>query len=430
MIDLNELPTPARVRHGPDATELLRDPALIRARCAAVSDAVSRGRSAHFKVDRSRLADLAARVEQVARAAWPDLNVPAVGFWQALSAGQVDRASELGAALAGLNPVEQARSRIDLTVVGALLGAGAGSRWRYSEAETEAGNGQALGGSEGLAVATYRAFRRGAFSAVPGEPMRVDASALRSLDATTLAALLQAGPANPMAGLEGRAALLQRLGEALQRRATQHGTSARPAAVFDTLTDAGARREATATAVFATLLDTFAAIWRTGSVLHGVALGDVWPHRWAGGEDPMAGRHGTTAGWVPFHLPTQWLAYSLVEPFAHAGVAVTGLDALTALPEARHGGLLIDGGVIVPRDAQALARTWAVSDEFVIEWRALTVTLIDELAPLVRLQLGRDAQELPLAAVLACTRATGHQLARELRDGRSPITIDSDGTVF
>jgi hypothetical protein len=183
--------------------------------------------------------------------------------------------------------------------------------------------------------------------------------------------------------------------------------------------------------VLRALLDTFSSIWLTGSVLHGVPLGDVWPHRWAGGEDPMAGRHGTTAGWVPFHKLSQWLAYSLLEPFEWAGIDVSGLDALTGLPEYRNGGLLIDGGVIVPRDAAALSRRWKVSDEFIIEWRALTVTLIDELAPLVRTRLARSAEQMPLACVLeGGTWAAGRAFANELRDGRPPLAIDSDGTVF
>jgi hypothetical protein len=145
----------------------------------------------------------------------------------------------------------------------------------------------------------------------------------------------------------------------------------------------------------------------------------------------MAGRHGTTAGWVPFHKLSQWLAYSLLEPFEWAGVAVTALDALTGLPEYRNGGLLIDGGVIVPRDAASLARTWKVGDEFIVEWRALTVTLVDELAPLVRARLSRSAAEMPLACVLeGGTWAAGRLLAKELRDGAPPLKITSDGTVF
>jgi len=329
--------------------------------------------------------------------------------------------------MAGMNAADQARARIDLSVVSVLLDAGAGPHWKYAEAES----GQGFNRSEGLGVASFRAFLRGAFSAMPGAPLRADARALRRLDATALAAVFQAGPQNPLVGLEGRAALLQRLGDALQTHSAKHGSVARPAALFDTLTDGGTLREISAAAVLRALLDSFSSIWLTGSVLHGVPLGDVWPHRWAGGEDPMAGRHGTTAGWVPFHKLSQWLAYSLLEPFEWAGVTVNGLDALTGLPEYRNGGLLIDGGVIVPRDAGALARTWKVSDEFIIEWRALTVTLIDELAPLVRARLNRTAQEMPLACVLeGGTWAAGRAIARELRDGSPPITIESDGTVF
>ena len=110
---------------------------------------------------------------------------------------------------------------------------------------------------------------------------------------------------------------------------------------------------------------------------------------------------------------------------------VTALDSLTGLPEYRNGGLLIDGGVIKPRSAASLTRTWQVSDEFIIEWRALTVSLLDELAPLVRARLGRTAAQMPLACVLeGGTWATGRLLAQELRGGSPPLTISSDGTVF
>ena len=172
------------------------------------------------------------------------------------------------------------------------------------------------------------------------------------------------------------------------------------------------------------LLEAFSSIWLTGSVLHGVSLGDVWPHPFAGGQS-------TTAGWVPFHKLSQWLAYSLLEPFEWAGVAVDGLDALTALPEYRNGGLLLDGGVIVPRDARLLQRIWKPADTLVVEWRALTVSLIDELAPLVRERLGKDAEQMPLARLLeGGTWAAGREIAKELRDGNPPFAIDSDGTVF
>ena len=70
-----------------------------------------------------------------------------------------------------------------------------------------------------------------------------------------------------------------------------------------------------------------------------------------------------------------------------------------------------------------------MGDELVVEWRALTVTLLDELAPLVRAHLG--APSLPLACILeGGTWATGRMLAAERRGGAPPLAIDSDGTVF
>ena len=131
---------------------------------------------------------------------------------------------------------------------------------------------------------------------------------------------------------------------------------------------------------------------------------------------------------MPFHKLSQWLTYSLLEPFEWAGVTVTGLDALTGLPEYRNGGLLLDTGVLRLRDSELAAQTWSVADELVVEWRALTVALLDELAPLVCAGLGVD---LPLACVLeGGTWAAGRTLAQQLRAGSPPLSISSDGTVF
>jgi hypothetical protein len=105
------------------------------------------------------------------------------------------------------------------------------------------------------------------------------------------------------------------------------------------------------------------------------------------------------------------------------------MDALTALPEYRNGGLLIDTGVLALRDPAASARSWPVDSDLVVEWRAATVTLVDEVAAQVRKLLAAPA--LPLAGVLeGGTWAAGRRLAAERRDGAPPLTVDSDGTVF
>ncbi len=405
-------------RHAPDALTVLRDPATIRERSAAVTRAVDEGRSAYFMLDRNRLDDVAARVEGITRATYPDLRIPYHSRWRHFEAGGVDRKRELDVLLEGRSAAEQAHARIDLTAVSVLLDAGAGARWHYADAAS----GQRYSRSEGLGVASFNAFVRGDFSAERDDPLRVDAAALRRLDTAALKQIFQVSAANPIVGLDGRAALLNRLGDAL--RSDMPGGDARPGLLYDRLTQRGERTQVAAADVLRAVLDILSPIWLTGSVLHGVPLGDVWPH-------PFAGGHGTTAGWVPFHKLSQWLVYSLLEPFEWAGVRVEGLDALTALPEYRNGGLLLDAGVIVPRDARHVARIWKPADTIVVEWRALTVSLIDELAPRVRERLGLSAEQMPLARVLeGGTWQAGRQLAKELREGNPPLAIDSDGTVF
>jgi hypothetical protein len=418
--------------HGRDAISVLRDAATIRRRCGAITQAVSEGRSSNFKLDRNRLDEVAARVERVTRTTYPDLRIPFHSRWRHFESGGIDRKVEMDEAMAGRTMEDQARARIDLTVVSVLLDAGAGPNWRYLEADS----GQTFTRSEGLGVASWHAFQQGLFSDTAGDRLRADAAALQRLDVSALRSSFQVSSDNPLVGLEGRVALLNRLGAAL---AADQGMEGRPGALFDHLTrqitGASATQEAghhvTAAQVLRAVLDGFSSIWLTGSMLQGVPLGDVWPHRWAGGESKSHGGHGTTDDWVPFHKLSQWLSYSLLEPLMWAGVKVSGLDALTGLPEYRNGGLLIDGGVIVARDPRLLEKRWKVSDEFIIEWRALTVSLIDELAPLVRARLGKAAEDMPLACILeGGTWAAGREIARELRNGSPPLSIDSDGTVF
>jgi hypothetical protein len=70
--------------------------------------------------------------------------------------------------------------------------------------------------------------------------------------------------------------------------------------------------------------------------------------------------------------------------------------------------------------------------EPVVEWRALTVTLLDHLAILVRERLGKTADEFPLVKVLeGGSWAAGREIAFEHRtDGSPPLSIVSDGTLF
>lgn len=403
---------------------LLRSTSTIRERCNHILESVENNQSAHFTVNTGKLDQAAQQVEQVTRQNYPDLRIPYHSRWRHFESGGVDRKALLDTAMAGRTRADQAKARIDLTLVSVLLDAGAGPQWRYCET-TEIKGKHTYARSEGLGVASFNGFMQGCFSSDPDDFLRVDADALLQVSETTLAAIFQVTDHNPLVGLAGRAQLMRRLGQTLQANPDVFGDDGRPGALYDRLTGNGSETSLAAPRVLQALLDHLSPIWLTGNELQGRPLGDCWPH-------PLAGGEGVTAGWVPFHKLSQWLTYSLLEPFEWSGIALTDIDGLTGLPEYRNGGLLLDTGVIVPRHADFTLRQYTAADEAIIEWRALTVALIDRLAPLVRKRLGKAEQEMPLACILeGGTWAAGRQIAKSLREGGPPpLNIESDGTVF
>jgi hypothetical protein len=397
----------------------LRSPQAIRERCALILAAAERGELDNFEVDRTRLETTADYVVETIRRRYPELDIPFHARWRHFTAGGLDRWAELAESLAGSSVEEIARIRFDLAVTSVLLDAGAGPAWRYREAQS----GEIFERSEGLAVASFRLFQAGAFSSDPGQPFRADAVALRALTDRSLADGFQVTDDNPLIGLSGRAALLRRLGEALAAAPEIFGADPRVGGLFDSLSARAIGGKLAAATVLEAVLRGFGPIWPGRITLAGTALGDVWRH-------PAAGTDDLTDGLVPFHKLSQWLVYTLVEPLVAAGLQVTGLDDLTGLAEYRNGGLLIDCGVVVPKHPAVTAEGHGPGDPVIVEWRALTVALLDPLADLVRRRL--DRVTMPLVKILeGGTWAAGRRIAAERRPSAAPpITLVSDGTVF
>ncbi|MEJ7686531.1 MAG: URC4/urg3 family protein [Variovorax sp.] len=426
------------------AATLLRSTDAVRERAAGLLARARRGESQWFTIGDDEAFEATARtVADVTRERYADGNIPYHSRWRHFEAGGVDRRRELDDLLGDVTASQRARAYIDLVLVSVLLDAGAGPDWHY----VEGASGQRFTRSEGLGVASFHAFTAGLFSSDPDHPLQADAAGLRGLVTDRLGDALQVSEVNPLVGLAGRAMLLRRLGEAMSEQPEIFGGEGRPGRLFDALVSAFGpaappTAETTAHEILGLLLVSLSRIWPAANSIGSIAadgsdspgaigtsdaalaLGDCWRHSAVQGP-------GLTNGWMPFHKLSQWLAYSLLEPFEWAGVKVRHVEALTALPEYRNGGLLIDSGVIVPKDAELLQRSWKVGDEFIVEWRALTVALLDELAPRVRKVLGRSEEELPLARILeGGTWAAGRALAQRLRDGSPPLHIESDGTVF
>ncbi|MBD6615191.1 DUF1688 family protein [Komarekiella sp. 'clone 1'] len=394
----------------------LRSPDAIRGRCKQLFTLVNAGESRHFSCDLTQLGRVADYVIEVMRCEYPDLQIPFHSRWRHFEAGNVPRLAQLDSQLAELTPLAKAAAKFDLAIVSVLLDAGAGNNWYYYEPET----GLSLGRSEGLAVASFWMFCQGAFSRE--KLLQVDAQRLQAFTEAELATGFQVNAENPLVGISGRWKLLQKLGQVLLSSPHLFGNdNPRPGNLVNYLLDQSQNGQLAATTVFNAVLEGLSDIWPGRLEVAGVNLGDVWQHPEVADD-----------GLVPFHKLSQWLTYSLLEPLQELGLAITGLDILTGLPEYRNGGLCLDLGLISVKHSDILRLSHSVASEVIVEWRAITVILLDLIAATVREKLGLSTTELPLVKILqGGTWTAGRKIAAELRtDGQSPIQIESDGTVF
>jgi len=400
----------------------------VRERSHSLLDIGKRGELPHFDIDMSKMSSAVDAVLGTISKRYPTMDIPIHSRFRQFEHGGVDRVRDLEMSWAGegIDAMEVVRRKIDLVVTSVLLDAGAGADWQYSDR-----SGSVHARSEGLAIASLDMFRNGTFS-VDGKHT-VDAAALLSMQMPALADGFQVNDSsNPMAGLDGRLAILNRLGVALQtnHEIFQRGDSFRPGNILDhvlrqTLENNGVLQDnrLSMRVLWKGVVEGLGEVFPDPS---GKKMGDCWHHSSLGPAD-------TQESMVPFHKLCQWLTYSLIEPFSSFGIKFVDSYLLTGLAEYRNGGLFVDTGLLVPRDPGAFNVEHEVGSELVVEWRALTVGLCDKTAEQVWDRLGVTQQQMSLAQILeGGTWAAGRELAFQKRpkSGDPPIRIVSSGDVF
>lgn len=390
----------------------------IRERAALILDLTERGEG-QFTLHLDKLDSAADQVIQVIKEKYPAWNIPYHSRWGHFNVGGKARVEALLSKMKQATPAEIARTLFDLVIVSVLLDAGAGHEWKYHDKD-----GDVYTRSEGLAVASIEMFEQGKFSSDSQHPWRVDSDALFAMSPIKIESGFQVNTANPLLGVEGRAELMVKLGATVAENTKYFGEGKikRPGNLFDYLMKQVSNGEIAASTILDAVLRSLGSIWPGRVALDNTNLGDCWPHESLGQN---------TDALVPFHKLSQWMTYSLLEPMETAGVKVVKLDELTGLAEYRNGGFLIDSGLITAKSPAAYTHAWAPDSKLVVEWRALTIILIDKIAERIRQKMNRTQETLPLAKVLeGGTWWAGRKLAQAKRGGKPPIEIISDGTVF
>ncbi|GKZ38784.1 hypothetical protein AbraIFM66950_011248 [Aspergillus brasiliensis] len=413
----------------------------VRERANTVFRLAEQGKLHHYDYHPERLdatVDYVAGIIQ--RDFGPDRydQIPPHGRWQHFEVGDVPRIQKLIERwdASGYDDKEKVRSLLDLFFVSVLLDAGAGDTWRYVEEDT----GAVFNRSEGIAVASLYMFLNGDFANKESERKDVvHGEALRTLSVDTLLHGFQVNDSNPLLGASARVQILQRLGESLINLSEIFGPSGRPGQIADYLL-ATSKGSIDYLVLWDVLQKTLIPIWPSDRTkVNGYPIGDAWPLA-------VLAEHSSssaTDGIQPFHKLTQWLAYSLKVPFERLlSLKWQNAELGTGLPEYRNGGLFVDMGVLTlkPEAQERGLRTsggslpcFAVADGEIVEWRAMTVALLDQLHSRI-LQSGKFGDvQLSLPQMLeAGSWKAGRELAAKNRPETksSPILNSGDGTLF
>ncbi|KAJ3994905.1 hypothetical protein F5050DRAFT_1800477 [Lentinula boryana] len=420
-----------------DKASYLRTLPAIRERCGRVFELAKAGKLEYFDYHADKeeeVTDFCLNIIQ--RDFGTDYSqIPPHGRWRHFDFGR-KRVEGLVSEWDGSK--ESSKRLVDLFVISVLLDAGAGKDWTFHEEST----GESYSRSEGLAICSMHMFQIGLFSSLPDQPHRVDAIGLSKITTEIIAQHMQVSESNPIIGLQGRTSLLQNLSHALSSNPDFFGKDGRPGNMLDFLEKEsklqGTTRLVPLSALWHVLIDGLNPIWPESRIkLAGVSLGDVWPCN-ALASTSSSSEEGDNL--VPFHKLTQWLTYSLVEAITYSMKwKFVGTEDMTGLPEYRNGGLLLDIGVItlkpnvLPIDTKSGLPKASPSDPAIVEWRALTVILLDRIANSIRTKLNLTPDQLTLAQVLeSATWKGGREIAKQKRPatGGPPLELDSDGTVF
>lgn len=395
----------------------LRSLEVIRTRCNLVYECAKADKTLHFALNLDKMPDAVDYVMKISQKNYPHGNIPYHSRWRHLNENEMEQLYQSWPC----SQKEKIRRCIDLITVSVLLDAGAGTSWKYMTQE-----GKPLNRSEGIAQAVQEMFLDGIFSSDISVPHRVNSHGLRSMTVKKFSKGFQHSEKNPLVGLNDRFLLMQRFANALEAHPEFFGKEiCRPGNIVDYIMKNQKNNRVSIKVLWKAVIEGLESVWPEN--MSGVRRGDVWSHS----QLKVIGKPGSDL--IPFHKLSQWLTYSLLEPFERYGIQFDDLQLMTGLAEYRNGGLFVDTGVLTLKDPRTKGCSHDPGSELIVEWRALTIILLDKVANSIRSRMNKTLEELPLAKVLqGGTWAAGRALAQEKRptDCSSPIKIRSDGTVF
>ncbi|KAJ5083778.1 hypothetical protein N7456_013205 [Penicillium angulare] len=427
--------------------EYLKSLQAVRQRANLVLAAAERDELTHFSYHPDKMSEVTDYVAGIINRDFGPSSfdkIPPHGRWQHFNVGAVPRVDQLIQRWeeGGCDKLEVTRRLVDLFFVAVLLDAGAGDFWKFTEPGTETSYGR----SEGIAVAALYMFKAGSFSSATDKSSEiVDGRGLAALSIETFRTSFQISPENEIIGDTSRVSLLNSVGQSLLRLPEIFGELGRPGNLVDYLLDhRGGQKELQYEVLWDVLQKTLLPSWpKNRTQVEGIPIGDAWPLEVLAKINKGDLSESNTNNIQPFHKLTQWLAYSLSVPFIRVlGLEWKNVELGTGLPEYRNGGLFVDIAVLSLREdvlkqgqenSQQETPSFDATSDVIVEWRAMTVALLDKLHESVQKHFSKQGVQITMAQMLeAGAWKGGRELAAKYRPSTksSPIVIQGDGTLF
>ncbi|MES0880422.1 DUF1688 family protein [Roseibium sp. SCP14] len=367
--------------------ELFKPEEVRRKAHGLLEQAVS-GALSYVEVDLSGLQKILVTVLEATKETYPDFHIPPYGIWRDFEVGGIDRWGALASAREFQTAEEMLAASADLAVLACFMKTRTPENWVFRDPMTAT----ETRGKQASALAAFHMFAAGSFSSELSDPYRVDAETLIRLDMEELASGLQWNMQDDVDLLKAMQRHLKRLGEALALRPDLFSEDevTRPGLLATRLAKES-ESAVSAGQLLDNLLEALAPAWEGGAQSEEITFGDSFRLSTISAEG--------YDGIIPFHMSAQEMVYSMVEPFAWAGMEVDALAALTAPADDVHVALFSDAGVLKVRDAGRELTPDEALDRM-IELRAVGSALTEKLADKLREELEVPAEQLPLTCIL------------------------------
>ncbi|WP_068083400.1 DUF1688 family protein [Polycladidibacter stylochi] len=376
--------------NGNSAALYLLTPAAVRAQSQKLFELACQNTLSHSRLEKEKLAPLADKLIQLMQEKAQDGAIGPLTCWRDFECGALDRWGLIAGGRGFEAPEEMAYAAIDLAVVTSLFATEPNQHWQYDAPLS----GETLQGREAMANAVLNMFTSGAFSAKAEDPLRVDAEILMALQDEEVTQSLQLTSRNALEGFKERTRRLRALGEALAMRGDlfEQGGDIRPGFLFHHLQEIAQEAPLTAAKLLDLLQEGISPVWKNAPTMDGVNLGDTAKHS-------MLGKEGDPAQLVPLHCQMQWMTNSIIEALMWIGFEVQNWNTLTACTNLRCVETFLQAGVLTQSLNDCEATPLAFDDESLVELRALSIILVEELAVIICQKLELTREQLPLPCI-------------------------------